>query len=103
MLRRHPRTGEHVFCTSKKTPINVCNLRNRVWNPLLVKAGLPTDTHIHALRHSAITLLLSRRVLVNVVSDMAGHGDPAITLTIFGHIIKGVQDGAADTMNEVFS
>lgn len=78
-------------------------MRNRVWNPLLVKAGLPTDTHIHALRHSAITLLLSRRVLVNVVSDMAGHGDPAITLTIFGHIIKGMQDGAADTMNEVFS
>ena len=69
----------------------------------MVKASLPTDIHIHALRHSAITLLLSRRLLVNVVSDMVGHGDPAITLTIYGHIIKGMQDGAADTMNEVFS
>ena len=78
-------------------------MRNHVWKPLLVKAGLTTDTHIHALRHSAITLLLSRRLLVNVVSDMVGHGDPAITLTIYGHIIKGVQEGAADTMDEVFS
>ena len=61
------------------------------------------EDHIHALRHSASILLLFRGVPVNVVSDMAGHGDPAITLTIYGHIIKGVQEGAADTMDEVFS
>jgi integrase len=86
-LRRHPRMSEYVFCTGKGTAINVCNLRNRVWKPLLVKAGLPTATHIHALRHSAITLMLSKRVPVNVVSEIAGHGDPAITLTIYGHVL----------------
>ncbi len=69
----------------------MCNLRNRVWKPLLVKTGLPTNTHIHALRHSAITLLLSERVPVNVVSDMAGHGDPAVTLSIYGWSISLMQ------------
>jgi integrase len=57
-LRKHHRNGSgFVFSTCKGTSINVCNLRNRIWKPLLVKASLPTDTHIHALRHSAITVL----------------------------------------------
>jgi integrase len=99
-LRQLPRSGEHIFCTSKGTAINVCNLRNRVWKPLLVKVGLPSETHIHALRHSAITLLLSKRVPVNVVSDIAGHGDPSVTLTIYGHVLKSMQDVASDTMDE---
>jgi hypothetical protein len=31
--------------------------------------------------------MLSKRVPVNVVSEIAGHGDPAITLTIYGHVL----------------
>ena len=40
---------------------------------------------------------------MNVVSDMAGHGDPSITLTIYGHILQGMQDGAADAMDDALS
>jgi hypothetical protein len=40
---------------------------------------------------------------VNVVSDMAGHGDPSITLAIYGHVLQGMQDGAADTMDDALS
>ena len=101
-LREHRRNGsDFVFSTSKGTAINVCNLRNRVWQPLLIKAGLPTHTHIHTLRHSAITLLLSNCMPVNVVADMAGHGDPAITLSIYGHVLQGMQDVASDTIDEI--
>ena len=100
-LRRHPRRGEHVICTGKGTPINVCNLRNRVWKRLLVKAGLPTDTHIHALRHSAITLLLSRGIPVKVVSEMAGHADVSITIAVYQSVLPHMQDSAADAMDEV--
>jgi hypothetical protein len=40
---------------------------------------------------------------MNVVSDMAGRGDPSITLTIYGHVLKSMQDGAADTMDDALS
>ena len=103
-LRQLHRNGsEFVFSTSKGTAINVCNLRNRIWKPLLVEVGLPTDTHIHALRHSAITLLLSRGVPVKVVSEMAGHADVSITIAVYQSVLPHMQDGAADTMDEVLS
>ena len=82
-LKRRPRAGTFVFCTSKGTAIKVCNPRNRVWKPLLKRTGRPSDAHIHALCRFAITLLSSHRVPVNAVSDMTGHGNPAITLTIY--------------------
>ena len=70
-LQDHHRNGsEFVFSTGKGTSINVCN---RIWKPLLVKAGLPADTHIHALRPSAITLHLSKRV-AGVPAVGAGDG-----------------------------
>jgi hypothetical protein len=100
-LRKHHRNGgAFVFSTSKGTSINVCNLRNRVWKPLLVKVSLPTDTHIHALRHSAITLLLSKGVPVKVVSEMAGHADVSITIAVYQSVLPHMQDGAADTMDD---
>jgi integrase len=100
-LRKHHRNGSgFVFSTGKGTSINVCNLRNRVWKPLLAKAGLPTDTHIHALRHSAITLLLSKGVPVKVVSEMAGHADVSITIAVYQSVLPHMQDGAADCMDD---
>jgi len=38
---------------------------------------------------------------VNVVADMAGHGDPAITVSIYGHVLQGMQDVASDTIDEI--
>jgi integrase len=100
-LKEDHRNGSgFVFSTCKGTSINVCNLRNRIWKPLLIKAGLPTDTHIHALRHSAITLLLSRGVPVKVVSEMAGHADVSITIAVYQSVLPHMQDGAADTMDD---
>jgi hypothetical protein len=40
---------------------------------------------------------------VNVVSDMAGHGDPSITLTIYDHVLQGMQDGATDAIDDALS
>lgn len=103
-LREHHCNGSaFVFSTSKGTAINVCNLRNRIWKPLLVRASLPTDTHIHCLRHSAITLLLSRGVPVKVVSEMAGHAHVSITLAVYQSVLPHMQDGAADMMDETLS
>lgn len=101
-LRQHPRNAELVFCTGSGKPINVSNLRNRTWKRLLACAGLPPSTRLHDIRHSTATLLLSRRVPVKVVSEMLGHADVGITLSVYAHVLPNMQDEAARTIDTFF-
>jgi integrase len=48
-----------------------------------------------------LTALLSRSVPVKVVSEMLGHADVGITLLIYAHVLPGMQDGAANALDEV--
>jgi integrase len=102
-LKQHPRTSEWVFATNKGTTINPNNLRFRSWKWLLDHAGLPSGTRMHDLRHSAATLLLSRSVPIKVVSEMLGHADVSITLSIYAHVLPDMQDKAADAMDDALS
>ena len=99
-LRQHHRAARFVFCTASGNPINVSNLRNRSWKRLLERADLPSATRLHDIRHSTATLLLSRGVPVKVVSEMLGHADVSITLSIYAHVLPDMQDGAADAMDD---
>ena len=85
------RISEWIFSTKAGTPISVHNVHNRSWRPLLKKAGLPETTRMHDLRHSCISLLLAQGIPVKVVSEMAGHADVSITLSIYGHVLPDMQ------------
>ena len=91
--------SEWVFSTKAGTPISCHNLHNRSWKPLLERAGLPHTTRFHDLRHSCISLLLARGVPVKVVSEMAGHADVSITLSVYGHVLPDMQSLSADAMD----
>ena len=101
-LRKHRvesaklRISEWVFPNANGTPIGHQNLHNRSWKPLLRKAGLPHSVRFHDLRHSCISLLLARGVPIKVVSEMAGHADVSITLSVYGHVLPDMQSTAAD-------
>ena len=92
--------SEWVFSAKVGTPINVHNLHNRSWEPLLKCAGLPVETRMHDIRHSAATLLLPKGVPVKVVSKMLGHADVSITLSIYAHVLPDMQSTAAESMDE---
>ena len=102
-LRQHPQQCEWVFPTSIGTTINVNNLRYRSWKQLLERAHLPSGTRIHDLRHSEATLLLSKGVPIKVVSEMLGHSNVSITLSIYAHVLPDMQDGAAEAMDDALS
>jgi integrase len=91
-LRQHrlstakQRTCEWVP-NSRGTTIGHQNLHNRSWKPLLKRAGLPHSTRFHDLRHSCISLLLARGVPIKIVSELAGHADVSITLSVYGHVL----------------
>jgi integrase len=94
------RISEWVFPNSNGSPIGHQNLHNRSWKPLLKRAGLPHSVRFHDLRHSCISLLLGRGVPVKVVSEMAGHADISVTLSVYGHVLPDMQGTAADGMDE---
>lgn len=97
---RSERISEWVFPNASGTPIGHQNLHNRSWKPLLRKAGLPHAVRFHDLRHSCISLLLAKGVPVKVVSEMAGHADISVTLSVYGHVLPDMQGTAADGMDE---
>jgi integrase len=94
------RISEWVFPNASDTPIAHQNLHNRSWKPLLKRAGLPHSVRFHDLRHSCISLLLARGIPVKVVSEMAGHADVSITLSVYGHVLPDMQSTAADGIDE---
>jgi integrase len=94
------RISEWVFPNANGTPIGHQNLHNRSWKPLLERAGLPHFVRFHDIRHSCISLLLSRGVPIKVVSEMAGHADISITLSVYGHVLPDMQNTAADGMDK---
>jgi integrase len=94
------RISEWVFPSRAGTPLSVHNVHNRSWKPLLRRAGLPSSTRMHDLRHTCATLLLGRGVPVKVVSEMLGHGDVAITLGVYQSVLPDMQESAAKAMED---
>jgi integrase len=94
------RISEWVFPNASGTPLGHQNLHNRSWKPMLKHAGLPHCVRFHDLRHSCISLLLARGIPIKVVSEMAGHADVSITLSVYGHVLPDMQSAAADGIDE---
>ena len=68
---------------------------------LLKKSGVPR-VRFHDLRHTAATLLFAQGINPKVVSEMLGHSDIVITLSLYGHVTPPMQKQAADTMDQIF-
>lgn len=64
----------------------------------LKAADLPDSVRFHDLRHTAATLMLKKRVPVNVVARVLGHSDPAMTLRRYAHALPDMQEMAAEAM-----
>lgn len=98
-LKAGPRWQDNglVFPNVYGRPMEATNLIHRSFTPLLEKAGLP-KMRFHDLRHTAATLLLSKRVPVKVVSEMLGHAQVGITLAVYSHVLPDMQREATAAM-----
>lgn len=56
---------------------------------------------LHDLRHTHATLLLRAGVPVKVVSERLGHANPAFTMTVYQHVIPGMQEEAASLFSDL--
>jgi integrase len=79
------------------------NITKRPFKRYLIRAGLSRDLRFHDLRHTAATLLLASGVNVKVVSEMLGHSNVSITLSIYAHVLPHMQQSAVSAMDRLLA
>lgn len=68
----------------------------------LKKAGLP-KVRLHDLRHTHASLLLARGVHPKVVQERLGHSSITMTLDLYSHMVPGLQEVAARSLDGLLS
>ena len=87
-----------VFTQVNGKPIDP-NRVTREFQSIVRKAGLPHLT-LKGLRHVHATLLLVGGVHPKVVSERLGHSNISTTMDIYSHVIPGLQERAAQVIDE---
>ena len=70
------------------------------WGAILAGAGLPHH-RLHAMRHTAATIMLEKGVALAVVQQTLGHSDIRVTGR-YSHPSEELHEDAADRMGELF-
>jgi integrase len=87
--------------TDPAKPLNDAWLRDRIWRPLLDRAGV-RHVRVHDARHTYASLMLRRGVPIVYVSNQLGHSSISITVDLYGHFIPGADrhhvEGLADAI-----
>lgn len=96
-------TEPFVFCTNRGTPLNPRNLKSRHFRPILERAGLnPKEFRgFYSLRHSSATLLLVKNAHPKVMAERLGHSSTRVTMEVYSHVIKGMQEEASGTLDQL--
>jgi integrase len=88
-----------IFPSTVGTPQNGYNL-SKEFHRLCQAAGVP-EIRLHDLRHTSASLMLNHGIPLIVVSRILGHSKPSITMDIYGHLLPGIQAGAAELMERL--
>lgn len=92
--RRHgkPETRELLFTSPMaRNALRRQKFNDMVWKPALRAAGIPDtrENGMHVLRHTYASVLLANGVDVRRLAECLGHGDPAFTMRVYTHLMKG--------------
>jgi integrase len=91
-----------VFATTIGSPIDSQNIINRHFRPLLRHAGL-LDIRWHDLRHTCVTLLLSRGSRPKLIQHLLSRSSIQLTLDRYSHWMSSMGRSIPDGMDEALS
>lgn len=77
------------------------NFNRRVWKPLLCSLRLE-HRGFHHTRHTYASLTLGEGVPLHIVSSVLGHSSPAITLSLYAHMVAGQQEQSRNAVDKLF-
>jgi integrase len=58
---------------------------------------------LHGLRHSHVSALARAGVPVHIISSRVGHSNPALTLSIYTHLVPGDDRTAAEVTGRLLA
>jgi len=79
----------YVFARDDGTPIHP-DFMSQTFERLIAQSSLPR-IRLHDLRHTHATIMLKEGVPVKVVSERLGHASAAFAMTVYQHILPGMQ------------
>lgn len=71
------------------------------FSDFLKRNGLD-HTHLHVLRHTNATFMISGGTAINAVSSRLGHANVSTTLSIYVHALESADQEAAEIISDVF-
>lgn len=71
------------------------------WFGRTVKGTKFSGLNVHALRRSCASQLIGRGINIKTVSERLGHSSVIITMDVYGHLLPGMDEEAADIMDEM--
>ncbi|PYM52623.1 MAG: hypothetical protein DME14_00290 [Candidatus Rokuibacteriota bacterium] len=88
----------YIFPSHTGRPLNITNVRERVWKPALRRAGL-RDRTMYQTRHTFATLALQTSEQIGWVSKQLGHTSDEIVIRHYAKFIPNLtrRDGSALT------
>lgn len=100
LAEQQPGVEGLVFTSAQGEPIRRTRFSDE-WRPSVERAGLPTGTRFHDLRHFYALLLIRHGESVKVVQSWLGHALAAETLDTYSHLWPDSEDqtrAAVDTV-----
>jgi len=91
-----PGRGALVFCNHDGDPIAPSRVSG-TWRDFVDARKLP-KVRFHDLRHTHASALIDSGLDVVKISHRLGHASPVVTLSVYAHLFKRSDDGAADVI-----
>lgn len=90
-----------VFTGRSQQPVRATTI-SLVFNKIYKAYGINDVNGTHVLRHTHITMLVEAGVDLPVIMERVGHSNINITLEIYTHVTKKMQQQSDDKINEYF-
>ncbi|MFJ7933667.1 tyrosine-type recombinase/integrase [Sporosarcina sp. NPDC096371] len=90
-----------VFAGKYQQPVRAVTIGS-VFNTIYRAYGINDVSGTHILRHTHITMLVEAGVDLPVIMERVGHSNINITLEIYTHVTKKMQQQSDDKINEYF-
>jgi integrase len=94
--------GSGLFFTAQAGgPIRRTNFRRRIWKPA-VDASVGEPCTFHDLRQSHAAILIAQGEHPKVIQSRLGHASIKTTLDTYGHLFDGLDEAAAERLDEIW-
>lgn len=91
-----------VFTSARGQPIRQNNFYRRHFTPAVARAGLPTGTRFHDLRHTCAALLIAQGAHPKAIAELLGHSTITVTLDRYGHLFPSLAEALAEGLDRTY-